>query len=195
MSEESPQDFQPLFDRASKATQQNVMELLQRDATGQKKYGCSLDRADLSLEDWLQHGIEEAADLLGYLRAAKNTLAGNPNPRAADLPNAREVSIPKRIHELVLAISECDDEKNTSLRSLVRSLYVREPELWKLIRCLLELEESKSYAKAPEKMPADFMLKMVGAFDREQQRELLLKGLEHGIRATPIKQPTTTAEE
>lgn len=51
----------------SNTTQSLVELLLQRDQAGQRKYGTSLDRADLAPEDWAQHAIEEALDLAGYL--------------------------------------------------------------------------------------------------------------------------------
>lgn len=37
-----------------------------RDAAGQKKYGVSMDRADLKPGAWLRHAIEEHADALQY---------------------------------------------------------------------------------------------------------------------------------
>lgn len=47
-----------------------VTQLLQRDQAGQIKYGTSLDRTDLSTEDWLQHLTEELLDGAGYAQAA-----------------------------------------------------------------------------------------------------------------------------
>ena len=44
--------------------------LLQRDQAGQLKYGTSLDRKDLSIEEWLQHQTEELLDGAGYAQAA-----------------------------------------------------------------------------------------------------------------------------
>lgn len=44
-------------------------QLIQRDAMGKKKYGTSMDRGDLSTEEWAQHAVEEALDLAGYLTA------------------------------------------------------------------------------------------------------------------------------
>lgn len=48
-----------------------VEALVKRDAAGRAKYGTTLDRADLSHADWLQHAAEEALDMAGYLLAAK----------------------------------------------------------------------------------------------------------------------------
>jgi hypothetical protein len=42
-------------------------KLLTRSIAGFQKYGCGLDRSDLSRLDWLRHAQEEALDLAGYL--------------------------------------------------------------------------------------------------------------------------------
>jgi hypothetical protein len=47
--------------------------LLERSIIGQEKYGCTTEREDLALGDWLQHAIEESLDLANYLQAAKET--------------------------------------------------------------------------------------------------------------------------
>lgn len=48
-----------------------VRQVLDRDAHGQRKYGVTLDRTDLSLSDWLQHMAEELMDGAHYALAAK----------------------------------------------------------------------------------------------------------------------------
>jgi hypothetical protein len=48
-----------------------IGQIIERDACGKAKYGTTLDRADLSLTDWLQHQAEELADGAGYALAAK----------------------------------------------------------------------------------------------------------------------------
>lgn len=58
---------EPYIERVSEVTRQ----LIERDAHGQRKYGTSLDRTDLSLGDWLQHQAEELMDGAGYALAAK----------------------------------------------------------------------------------------------------------------------------
>lgn len=52
-----------------------VQQLLDRDAHGQRKYGTSMDRGDLTPEEWAQHGVEEMLDAAGYLTALKRELA------------------------------------------------------------------------------------------------------------------------
>jgi predicted RNase H-like nuclease (RuvC/YqgF family) len=41
---------------------------------GEKKYGVTLDREDLSIEDWIEHAKQEAMDLTLYLEKLKNVL-------------------------------------------------------------------------------------------------------------------------
>lgn len=58
----------------SVVTQGLVDRLHQRDAVGLAKYGVSLDRRDLSIEDWLDHQTEELLDGAGYAQAAKREI-------------------------------------------------------------------------------------------------------------------------
>lgn len=44
--------------------------LLQRSQAGLKKYGCTTDRRDLSLLDWLRHSLEEKLDDAVYMQRA-----------------------------------------------------------------------------------------------------------------------------
>lgn len=46
-------------------------QLIERDQRGRKKYGTSLDREDLTHDEWLQHLAEELMDAAGYALAAK----------------------------------------------------------------------------------------------------------------------------
>jgi hypothetical protein len=39
--------------------------------TGIKKYGVTLDRNDLSFQDWIKHAQEEAMDFILYLEKIK----------------------------------------------------------------------------------------------------------------------------
>jgi hypothetical protein len=48
----------------------NRMKL--RAQAGMKTYGVSMDRKDLSKEQWYDHAIEEALDLAVYLTKLKN---------------------------------------------------------------------------------------------------------------------------
>jgi Na+/phosphate symporter len=46
----------------------------QRSQTGIKKYNTTLEREDLSLEEWLNHAQEEAMDLALYLERIKSEI-------------------------------------------------------------------------------------------------------------------------
>ena len=58
----------------SKVTEDLIARLLQRDETGLRKYGVSLDRSDLTIEEWLDHQTEELLDGAGYAQAAKREI-------------------------------------------------------------------------------------------------------------------------
>jgi hypothetical protein len=45
-----------------------IDDLLSREDKGIKEYGTTMDRTDLSEQDWLQHAYEEALDLAIYLK-------------------------------------------------------------------------------------------------------------------------------
>lgn len=56
------------------ATTQKLIDLLiARDQAGRTKYGMTLDRADLTHDEWLQHMTEELLDGAGYAVAAMRT--------------------------------------------------------------------------------------------------------------------------
>jgi len=50
---------------------QSIIErFVERAKFGEKKYGTNLDRKDLSLEDWLEHSIQEKLDDILYMQRA-----------------------------------------------------------------------------------------------------------------------------
>lgn len=50
---------------------QSIIErFVKRAKFGEKKYGTNLDRKDLSLEDWLEHSIQEKLDDILYMQKA-----------------------------------------------------------------------------------------------------------------------------
>jgi hypothetical protein len=51
---------------------QVIEKIKSRSEVGIKKYGTTLDRKDLTHEQWLDHAIEEAMDLTLYLTKIKN---------------------------------------------------------------------------------------------------------------------------
>ena len=46
----------------------------QRSEVGQKKYGTTMDRTDLSTKEWIDHAIEESMDFILYLEKLKQQL-------------------------------------------------------------------------------------------------------------------------
>ena len=50
---------------------QTIIErFVERAKMGKEKYGQTLDRSDLSLEDWLEHSIQEKLDDILYMQKA-----------------------------------------------------------------------------------------------------------------------------
>ena len=46
---------------------QVIQKITERAVLGKKKYGCTMERDDLSLVEWLNHAQEEAMELAIYL--------------------------------------------------------------------------------------------------------------------------------
>ena len=53
-----------------------IDKLISRAVIGQKKYGVTLDRNDLSLSDWLTHLQEELMDAVNYIERIKKVVDG-----------------------------------------------------------------------------------------------------------------------
>jgi len=53
-----------------------VDKFIDRSRVGKKKYNTDLDREDLSLEEWLNHAIEEHMDAILYLQKIKTIVTG-----------------------------------------------------------------------------------------------------------------------
>jgi hypothetical protein len=51
-----------------------IDEFVQRATIGKQKYGTDMDRNDLSLEDWLEHSIQEKMDDILYMQKALQVL-------------------------------------------------------------------------------------------------------------------------
>jgi hypothetical protein len=54
-----------------------IDDLLFREEKGRAEYGTTMDRKDLSEEQWLQHAYEEALDLAIYLKKIIKTRSEN----------------------------------------------------------------------------------------------------------------------
>jgi hypothetical protein len=56
-----------------------IDQLVSRSKIGKSKYNTDLDREDLSLDQWLQHAIEEQLDSALYLTKIKAIISGKTN--------------------------------------------------------------------------------------------------------------------
>jgi hypothetical protein len=45
-----------------------IADLISREKMGRKKYGTTVDNANLSEKEWMQHAYEEALDFAIYLK-------------------------------------------------------------------------------------------------------------------------------
>ena len=54
-----------------------IDDILFREEKGRAEYGTTMDRTDLSEEQWLQHAYEEALDLAIYLKKIIKTRSEN----------------------------------------------------------------------------------------------------------------------
>jgi uncharacterized protein YaaN involved in tellurite resistance len=59
-----------------KHVQSVIDKMASRSNTGIRKYGTTLERDDLSIQDWIEHAQEEAMDLSLYLEVIKFKLKG-----------------------------------------------------------------------------------------------------------------------
>lgn len=56
-----------------------IDQFVSRATVGREKYGTDLDRQDLSLEDWLEHSIQEKMDDLLYMQKTLQMLRETKN--------------------------------------------------------------------------------------------------------------------
>jgi hypothetical protein len=54
-----------------------VDKFVDRARFGKRKYGTDLDRTDLSLEDWIEHALQEHMDAILYLQKIKSVIGGS----------------------------------------------------------------------------------------------------------------------
>lgn len=52
----------------SQVTEQVINDIQKREQKGIETYGTTMDRDDLTQDQWLQHAYEEALDFVIYLR-------------------------------------------------------------------------------------------------------------------------------
>jgi len=83
----SPQPLEPKKDSTALGGGDSVVAAViekfqQRSDLGIKKYGTTLDREDLGLQDWIQHVQEELMDAILYLEKLKKITADKQNESA-----------------------------------------------------------------------------------------------------------------
>lgn len=64
-----------------------VENFVSRAKTGEKKYGKTLDRTDLLLEDYLNHALEEHMDAILYLQKALKTIKDSQSSHSIENEN------------------------------------------------------------------------------------------------------------
>ena len=69
----TPMDFET-YEQSDPIVAAVIRKMYQRSQVGIKKYGTTLERNDLSTEQWIDHAIEEAMDLVLYLTKLKTQL-------------------------------------------------------------------------------------------------------------------------
>jgi hypothetical protein len=57
-----------------------IDKFIERATAGKQKYNTDLDRTDLSLEDWLEHSIQEKLDDILYMQKALTVLRESKTP-------------------------------------------------------------------------------------------------------------------
>lgn len=60
--------------KKDKIVQQVISKFEQRSEVGIRKYGTTLEENNLSIEEWINHSIEEQMDNILYLTKLKNEL-------------------------------------------------------------------------------------------------------------------------
>lgn len=101
----------------SAVTQTLVQQLIDRDVKGREKYGKTLDRDDLSRNDWLQHLIEELLDAAGYAEAAKRNRA---QPSNQLCPNCEEYTL--KITNSGLSPTELQNELGAAFETMKHAI-------------------------------------------------------------------------
>ena len=63
------------FQNCDSIVQSVVEKFISRAEFGRKKYGQTLDRQDLTTDEWINHAIEEAMDMILYMAKLKVELS------------------------------------------------------------------------------------------------------------------------
>lgn len=63
------------FQNCDSIVQSVVEKFISRAEFGRKKYGQTMDRQDLTTDEWINHAIEEAMDMILYMAKLKAELS------------------------------------------------------------------------------------------------------------------------
>ena len=75
ITEYTPQNSRTIL-KSDSIVDSIIDQFIDRAKIGKRKYGTDLDREDLSLEQWLNHAIEEHLDAILYLQKIKTIVTG-----------------------------------------------------------------------------------------------------------------------
>lgn len=75
ITEYTPENSRTIL-KADSIVDSIIDQFIDRAKVGKKKYGTDLDREDLSLEQWINHAIEEHLDAILYLQKIKTIVTG-----------------------------------------------------------------------------------------------------------------------
>jgi hypothetical protein len=67
-------EFDRIIPKTDSIVDSIIDKFIERATIGKQKYNTDLDRTDLSLEDWLEHSIQEKLDDILYMQKALKTL-------------------------------------------------------------------------------------------------------------------------
>ena len=67
-------EFDRIIPKTDSIVDSIIDKFVERATIGKQKYGTDLDRTDLSLEDWLEHSIQEKLDDILYMQKALTSL-------------------------------------------------------------------------------------------------------------------------
>ena len=67
-------EFDRIIPKTDSIVDSIIDKFVERATVGKQKYKTDLDRTDLSLEDWLEHSIQEKLDDILYMQKALTVL-------------------------------------------------------------------------------------------------------------------------
>jgi hypothetical protein len=72
----TPQNSRTIF-KTDSIVDSVIDSFVDRANVGKAKYGTDMDRTDLSLEEWIEHALQEHMDAILYLTKIKKIIGGN----------------------------------------------------------------------------------------------------------------------